>query len=126
MSEGIFFKSDEHKMRFLATMQAIGKVYKGKLDQEYSSALFILTASRATWEKAQSYVNRDGIDIETMLKEVDFSGGYSVLIKLAGNLFNNEQHLDPLELLRLDDSNFDLALDAIRLRRHSMHVGELA
>src|SRR5262249_8740189 len=91
------FKSEEHKQRLLATLQRIGKIYGGRPDPEYAAALYILTADASTWNKAKDYVDRDGIDIAAMLEEVDFSSGYIVLIELAGNLFNNNQHIDPLE-----------------------------
>ena len=118
----IFFKSPEHRQRFLAAMQAIGKIYDGKLDQEYAAALYILSSSAGTWQQAQSYVDRDGIDFEALLREVDFSSGYSVLIQWAGNLFNGQVHIDPVELMRLDDSNFQVALAALQLRRMALPV----
>lgn len=124
MSKGIFFKSARHQQRFLATMQQIGKIYGEELDPEYAAALYILTADAGTWQKAREYVSRQGIDIQVMLEEVDFSSGYIVLMKLAGNLFNNQQHLDPLEFLRLDDHNFHLALTALIVRRSCLHVDD--
>jgi len=124
MSEGIFFTSAEHRVGFLTAMQGIDKVYDGKLDQEYGAALYILTSSTGLWQKSQDYVSRSGIDFETMLEEIDFSGGYSVLVKLASNLFNSNTHLDPVELMRLDDTNFAVALNAIQLRRTSLHLKE--
>ena len=122
MPEAIFFKSDEHKQHFLATMQQLGKIYAGELDPEYAAALYILTADAGTWQKAREYVSSEGIDIQTMLEEIDFSSGHLVLIRLAGNLFNNQEHLDPLEFLRLDERNFHLALTALILRRSSFHM----
>src|SRR5207248_10953882 len=100
----------------------IGKIYSGKLDQEYGAALYILTSTTGLWQKASGYVGRDGIDIEAMLKEADLSGGYSVLVMLAGNLFNDQTHCDAIELMRLDDSNFRLALTALQVRRASLRV----
>jgi hypothetical protein len=122
----IFFTSAEHKARFLATIRAIDKIdhggpSDGRFDQEYSAALYILTSSTATWEKAQSYVSRRGIDFEELLHEVDFSGAYSVLILLASNLFNSNTHIDPVEFMRLDDRNFALAMAALQVRRASLH-----
>jgi|SRR6266567_2409330 len=111
------FKSDEHENRFKGVMQQTGKIYNGRYDAEYAAALYILTADPSTWNKAQEYVSHSGIDFSGMLEDIDFSGGYSVLILLAGNLFNGQQHLDPLEFLRLDDVNFELAIAAIKLRR---------
>jgi hypothetical protein len=124
MATGIFFKSAAHQQRFLTAMQSIGKVYGGRLDQEYGAALYILTADAGIWRSARAYVERHAIDIEAMLEEVDLSGGSSVLVKLAGNLFNSEQHLDPVELMRLDDSNFQVALSALQVRRASLRVDD--
>ena len=126
MAKEIFFKSAGHQQRFFATMQQLGKMYAGKLNPEYAVALSILTADAGTWQKARKYVNHDGIAIQTMLEKEDFSSGYSILIKLAGNLFNNQQHLDPLEFLRLDDHNFYLALTALIVRRMSLHIDNFA
>ncbi len=126
MTAPIFFTSPAHKARFLGIMQHLGKVHGGKLDPEYGAALYILTASAATWQKANGYIasDRDGIDFAGMLAEVDFSGGYSVLVKLASNLFNQETHTDPIELMRLDDSNFQVALTSLLLRRESFSMDD--
>ncbi len=122
----IFFTSPDHKKRWLTAILTIGKVYDGKLDQEYGAALYILTADLTTWQKVQSYVDRGGVDFEAMLREVDFSGGYRVLIRLAGNLFNDQTACSPVELMRLDDRNFTLAMNAFQIRRVSWTLGETA
>lgn len=121
----MFFKSNDHTERLLTAMHRIGKVYSGKLDQEYGAALYILTADQAIWNKTRDYVDSNGIDFEAMLKEVDFSGGYGVLVTLAWNLFNGHGHLDPIEFMRLDESNFQIALNAIIVRRYSLRAEEL-
>lgn len=120
----IFFRSDEHKTRFLESLAQIDKIYNGTLDTEYATALYILTSHLSTWNKVQSYVSCEGIDIEEMLEEVDLTGGESVLIKLAGNLFNSQTHIDPIELLRLDEANFHIALISLKLRRTRSHVDD--
>jgi len=120
----VFFKSPEHRLRWLVALQTMGKVYDGKIDQEYGAALYVLTADLDTWQQAQTYVRREGIDFEALLAEGEFSGGYSVLIKWASNLFNGNTHVDPVELMRLDDSNFLVALTALQLRRTSLPVSE--
>jgi len=126
MADNIFFKSADHKRRFITMMGQIGKIYDGNLDPEYSAALYILTADTGTWKKVSGYVDRDGIEIDTILEEVDLSSGHAVLVRLAGNLFNNQQHLDPLEFLRLDEDNFQVALAALKLRRYSMQMGNFS
>jgi hypothetical protein len=121
------FTSLEHKQRFVQVIQDLGKVYNGKLDPEYAAALYILTSHTGTWNKAQQYVDKKGhgIDFPTMIEDRDWSGGYGVLIKWASNLFNGETHIDPLELLRLDEANFGLALTALWIRRHSLQISDL-
>lgn len=122
----LVFGTPAHKARFLSAIQGIGKVYEeGQLDPEYAAALFILTSATGTWHKTQSYVSRNGIDIETMLEEVDFSGGHLILVNLAGNLFNGHIHIDPLEFVRLDENNFDLALTAIKIRRYGLRLSDV-
>ena len=121
----IFFTSPEHKYRLAAAIQGMDKIWEnGKLDPEYTAALYILTAHLGTWDRTKSYVTKHGISFEEMLKEQDFSGGYSVLIMLASNLFNSNAHVDPIEFLRLDEENYKLALNAINIRRYSMHMND--
>ena len=48
----IFFKSPQHKERFVATMQRLGKIYDGAFDPEYAAAVYILTADLSTAEKS--------------------------------------------------------------------------
>ena len=120
----IFFKSPAHRQRFIPAMQQIGKIYGGRLDSEYGAALYVLTADLDTWEQAQAYVDRDGIDFEALLAEGEFSGGYTALIQLAGNLFNDRTACSPVDLMRLDESNFTVALTALQVRRASLRVDD--
>lgn len=130
------FLDQDHKRRFVTIMQKIGKIYDdNKFDAEYSAALYLLTAHLGTWNAVKKYVSRDGIEFYDMLAQVDFSGGYSVLIRLAANLFysqftfasrEDEHVIEPIVVApvevpaRLDDSNFELALDAMRIRRYGL------
>jgi len=118
---GIFLTPD-HKRLFEEVMTWLGKIYDGKFDAEYSAAVFILTADAITWDQAESYVSRTGIRFDDLLKEEDFSGGYKVLIKLAGNLFNGNQDVNPVEFMCLDNNNFKVALSAIMVRRFGIRV----
>ena len=92
----IFFKSPQHKERFVATMQRLGKINNGTFDPEYAAAVYILTADLSTAEKSSEYMSCRGVHIDTLLEDIDFSGGYCVLIELAGNLFNGHRHVDRL------------------------------
>jgi hypothetical protein len=118
----IFFKSEGHKKRFVEAVQAQGKVYdQGKIDPEYGAAFYVLTSDLSTWEKARDYIDREGIDFEAMFQELDWSGGYYVLLQWAANLFNPQAaHIDPVELMRLDDNNFKVAHSALLVRRYEL------
>jgi hypothetical protein len=122
----ITFKGKEHKARFLAVIQQIGKVYDGKIDPEYGAALFVLTSDYSTWDQAQDYVKRDGILFEALLQECYWSGGYRVLIQWAANLFNEYAlpAIEPVELMRLDESNFRIAVSALYIRRGGLSVSK--
>jgi hypothetical protein len=60
-----------------------------------------------------------------MLKLADWSGGYTVLLQWAANLFGHNIHVDPVELMRLDDTNYQIAKCALDLRRHEWHIGSV-
>ncbi len=122
----IYFRHPEHMRRFLSAMQRYGKVDQGgQLDPEYGAALYVLSSSASTWEKAAGYIERTGIDFELLFKEVDFSGAYCVLIELASNLFNGGTPVAPVELMRLDATNFALALMALQLRRNGANINDI-
>lgn len=126
MAATIFFKSDGHRARFIQIVHDLGKINDGKYDQEYGAALYILTADAGTWERTREYVDPFVIDFDLMLEEVDFSGGYNRLVRLAGNLFNSGQHIEPVEVCTgLDTANFLVALTAMQLRRDAIAASEI-
>jgi hypothetical protein len=115
----MFYTSTEHQRRFMESLQRLDKLGGRAPDAEYAAALFILTATAALWDKASGYVDAERIEFPALLAEQDFSGGYGVLVTLAGHLFNGRMYLEPLELLRLDEKNFHVALTALQIRRDS-------
>ena len=115
----MFYTSAEHQQRFKDIMHRLDKLGQRAPDAEYAAALYILTATAALWNKANGYVDAERIDIPALLEQQDFSGGYGVLVTLAGHLFNGRMHLEPLEFLRLDAQNFHVALTALQIRRDS-------
>jgi hypothetical protein len=121
----IVFQGAEHQRRFLAAVRHLGKVDEGnKIAPEYGAALFVLTAHLDTWNAVQNYVGPDGIFFRKMLRDLDWSGGYRVLLKWAANLFNEQAaHIDPVQLMRLDAWNFEIALSALRIRREGLCIG---
>lgn len=122
----IFFKSDAHKARLLDAVEQLGKVDECSIDCEYGACLYILSANKHSWEVAQPYISRHGIRIDLLLKNVHHSTSEAVLVQLAGNLFNEQQSVNPVEMMCLDPDNFLLALSAIWIRRYGLSVVELS
>lgn len=124
----VYFRDAGHQARLLSAIQSIGKVYNnGKLDREYACALYVLTNEEETWEQTRQYVSQDGIDFEGILNEQDFGGAYTSLIELAGNLFSGGSiKANPVDVVaRLDEYNFAIAVSAIMIRRHGLHINDL-
>jgi hypothetical protein len=121
----ITFKGKDHQARFLAAVQTYEHVFDGTIDPEYGAALFVLTSDARTWQQAQGYVKRNGIRFAELLEECDWSGGYGVLIRWAANLFNEKAipALGPVELMRLDEGNFAVAVSALHIRRSGLSIG---
>ena len=108
--QDLFFCSQDHKERLLASLESIGKIYDGTPDPEYVAALYILTADPYTWNEVSRYVSRDGISIKGIQKSFPMSSGEAALVKLAGNLFNGRERVSPLDFIGLDETNFTIAM----------------
>src|SRR5581483_3540058 len=106
-------------------MQKIGKVDKdGQLDPWYGAALYVLSAEEWTWTAVQSYVRSSGIKFDDILGNIHFSSGYITLIEVAVNLFREDGQVDLSRFTNLDEDNFKLVIDAIRIRRYSLQVSD--
>jgi hypothetical protein len=123
----LFFKNPGHKALFTNTMRYLVEKIDddGKMDPEYAAALYILTADTATWKRVRSYVSHSGIDFPTMLEEVDLSHGHQVLVQLAGNLFNEQTSVSPVEFTILDTRNFEVAIQAQMIRYCAPRIEQL-
>jgi hypothetical protein len=121
----ISFTSDHHRKRFLQAVQQLDKVDEGKIDREYGAAIYLLSAENQIWQGVQYYLSRTGIKFAAMLDELPLSSGEAVLLQIAGNLFNDSLSVNPIELLRLDERNFNLALSAIKMRRYGLYLKDL-
>lgn len=119
------FISAEHKARFLWVMKPLEKRDGTRFDSEYASAIYILTAHALNWKSASDYVSREGIRFSDMLEEVYHSTGEETLVKLAANLFGHDITVNPVDFMYLDDNNFKLAMNAIQIRRYSLHEDQI-
>jgi hypothetical protein len=123
----IYFRSEGHKARFHEGLRRMGKkaIWDNKIDQEYGAMLLILTALGAIWVKMDAYITPNGINIEEALKEVHFSSTERAMVALAGNLFGQDIHVDPLDLIPLDPRNFEVAVQALRMRKNPYRLADI-
>lgn len=114
------YLSREHKQDFLENRRNIPEYYR--FNKEFLSVLYLISGNEELKQKVEPYFNGNSgmFDTEKMFEEQDFSAGLSILAKLAVNLFNANEKINPLQLMILDDENFELAMNAIILRRQGI------
>ena len=84
---------------------------------DWRAALIILTSAFAENSRVWQHVNLDREEIlfRKILNDGTFSSGERILLSVAASLFNREQSINLWEVLnRLDETNTDLVLTAIR------------
>ncbi|MDP4084745.1 MAG: DUF6075 family protein [Bacillota bacterium] len=118
----ISFLSNEHEKLFYKMRQQI-KNESYRKGKEYLSVVFLIAGNDELNQKVSPYFDTTVgmFDSEAMFKNESFSHGLSVLARLAVNLFNDNEKVTPLELIGvLDDEKFNLALNAIILRKNGI------
>lgn len=131
MQQKIYFKSEGHKERFLAALADFEKIRErdGYIDVYFGACFYILTSDEGLWRMSRSYVvDQNTIKMAELLGNGGVSGGEFVLIKWAWHLFTNghgpDSLIDALDFLRLDESNFKVALMALAIRFYEPRLAE--
>lgn len=124
----MYFATEAHKERFRGIITSTRKVYKnGNIDREYGAALYLLTCMPSVWEKVRSYVSADKIQFDEILEGVHLSTSEHAMVTLAGNLFNlGRTQASPVDLMALDNGNFEAAIQALRLRRDGARLEDFS
>ena len=113
-----YFLNNEHKERFQELTQK-AKVFEG--DMERKALFFILAGNDDLYKKVNHIYNfkENGIDPDCLESgKVYFSSSARKLVKLAYNLYNSYPSEDTVidTFYLLDEENFKLAINAIKLR----------
>jgi hypothetical protein len=126
MQETIFFTSAAHKQRLIEAIVRLGKVEKdGKADPWYAAGLYILSADMSTWTVVQPFISSHGIQFDEILSTIHFSSGYVTMIEVAANLFRDSGQVDLGRFTNLDEKNFQVVMEAIKIRRYSLQMSDL-
>jgi hypothetical protein len=118
------FLNHEHEKEFFSIREEAAELYRN--DKEYMSVAFLMAGNEELKEKMKPYFDmQDGfLDSKAMFEKEDFSTSLQVMAKLAVHLFNNNETVNPLDLIGyLDEFNFELALQAIKCRRFGLDQG---
>lgn len=122
----MYFAEKGHRDRFLTIIKEMRKIYDGKVDEEYGACLYILTSDPGFWEQTKAYVQGPPdtrIFMKKLIHEQYLSHGYDALMRLASNLFDGGQHVDPIVLIdTLDENNWQIAQTAMRIRRRMLPI----
>ena len=117
----MFFIDQEHENSFKAIVQQFGK----SKDREYLAAYYVLVADDELCSKAAQHINRDGINWSAIWGQ-DWSSGYRLLLELTESLFKSAGEVRLAYSLRIwDDDLYDLAMQAIYIRRRGLRRGFL-
>ena len=129
MSYKIYYKDEDHRNKLKELLIKYKKVYakyNNEVDQYYLPTFYILTSDPELRRKSYRYITDEGIKFNQMTDEQDFSSGPMELIRLAHQLFNNGDQADISRIISvLDEENFQVALQAIILKRSSYNYDEL-
>lgn len=115
------FLNRTHSKKFQEIRSSMAEQYRN--NKEYLSIVFIMAGDDEVFRKMNPYFDtKEGmLSSDEMFEKEDFSGGIKVLAKLAVHLFNNNETVDPLDLVgTLDDERLQLAINAILLRRYGI------
>ena len=121
------FVSPLHQERFLLMTAEDGM---NPRDSERASLFYLIAGNDGLYRKRRFIYNPVGHCIRACLDnpDVDFSSGAKSLIRLGFNLYNgwSDRYTTPLSLLSsLDNSNLQLAGNAIMIRLNSQFLEEL-
>jgi hypothetical protein len=115
------FLNEDHRKSFQELREGLSE--NRRFDEKYLSVCFLMAGSPELFRKMNPYF--DGVEgslkSDKMFEEQDFSSSFGILAKLAVHLFNSNEKVSPLDLVEyLDKENFQLAINAIILRRYGI------
>jgi len=112
----VYFLDNKHAEEFQYLLQRLEKAR----DKEYLAAFYVLTADEELRRKGAEFVGQDGIDWRSIFGQ-DWSSGYRLLLELAQSLFQSSGQINLAYGLRTwDEARFNLAMQAIHIRRNGL------
>lgn len=92
----------------------------GRVNSCFGASLYLLTSLGMRWQSVRRFVTPGCIDFDGILDGLTLSSGESVVVRLAGNLYNGQfgRDMSPIDLIGdLDNDFFRVCLHALEMRR---------
>ncbi len=127
MKTTIYWAYDGHREAMKrAVMRTNPITWKGNIDRQFASALYLLTGLPDAWERLKPHIKPGGtIDHHGMLDQESLTHEERFIVALSWNLFNEGNYyfkITPVDLATLDDAMMNLALSGIVLRHGRPNV----
>ncbi len=124
----MIFRDSDHAEQFAAAIQAAGAVRDDDtINCDFGASLFILTGIPSVYKRVEQHIHHGYIDFEPMLN-MGLSTGESVLVALAGNLYNDSffDAYTPQDIVNYCDTDgVALAARALLLRKQRLDINTL-
>lgn len=124
----MIFANDGHAQRWAAAIQTAGAVRSDDtVNADFGASLYILTGLPSVYNRVQQHIHPSYIDFEPMF-HMGLSTGESVLVALAGNLYNGAffDHYTPQDIVGYCDTDgVALAAQALILRKRRLDINTI-
>lgn len=124
----MIFNSSDHAERFGAAVQTAGAVRDDdSIKGDFGASLYILTGISSAYKRVAQHVHPGYIDFEPMF-HMGLSAGETVLVALAGNLYNGGFFggYTPQDIVSYCDTDgVELAARALALRKQRLDINTI-
>lgn len=124
----MIFRDDSHAEQWAEAIDRTGAHRNDDtVKSDFGASLYIITGIPGLYERAKWYIHEGWIDFERMLL-MGLSTGESILVSLAGNLYNGRffDRYTPYDIIaRCDADMVDLATKALWLRKQRINVNKV-
>ena len=124
----MIFKDNKHAQQWEEAVSAAGAVRDdGTIQGDFGASLYILTGLPGVYSRAQQHIHPGYIDFEPMF-HMGLSAGETVLVALAGNLYNGGFFggYTPQDIVSYCDTDgVELAARALALRKQRLDINTI-
>ena len=124
----MIFMDNDHAQRWAVAIQTAGAVRDGgAVNPDFGASLYILTGLPSVYDRVEKHIHHGYIDFEPMF-HMGLSAGETVLVALAGNLYNGGFFggYTPQDIVSYCDTDgVELAARALALRKQRLDINTI-